>query len=180
MLAMGALLLTSCVTAPPLTGGAKVAPLADRAFSASGRLSARHGSDAVAAGFQWQHAPPRDALELATPLGQTVARLSGDAATHMARVELADGRALEAPDWASLTERSLGFPLPVTGLAAWIRGGAHPGSPYSTELDDGGRVTLLRQDGWEIGFDYGEARLPLRLRMTYPGVEVRIAVEHLE
>ena len=139
----------------------------------------RHGSEGVTASFQWQHAPPRDELELTTPLGQTVARLSGDAAQGLARVQLADGRALEAPDWASLTERALGFPLPVSGLVAWLRGGPHGGSPYATEME-GTRIAVLRQDGWEIAFDYAEGTLPARLRMTYPGVEVRIALERLE
>lgn len=175
-----AALLASCATVPPAREAARVAPVADQPFSAAGRLSARHGTDAVTAGFQWRHAPPRDELELATPLGQTVARLSGDAAAPLARVELADGRVLEATDWASLTERTLGFPLPVAGLAAWVRGGPHAGSPYSVETDGALRVALLRQDGWEIGFDYGEGSLPSRLRMTYPGVEVRIALERLE
>lgn len=159
--------------------GSRAPVLADRPFETQGRLTARHGADAVSANFRWTHAPPKDALELSTPLGQMVAELTGDDAAHIAQVRLADGRTLQASDWATLTERALGFPLPVTGLASWIRGGAHPGSAYQSETDMRGRTTLLRQDAWEILFDYGDdtSDAPLRMRMSYPDVEVRIALD---
>jgi len=156
--------------------------VADAPFTAEGRLSARHGSDAVSANYRWTHAPPRDELALSTPLGQTVAELTGDASVPYASVRGADGRVLEATDWSALTTRALGFPLPVTGLASWIRGGPHPGSAFESETDGMGRATLLRQDGWEIVLDYADERAtsPARLRLAYPDVEVRIAVSALE
>ena len=174
-----ALLVEGCATLEPRVGSVPVLP--DAPFNAQGRLSARHGADAVSANFQWKHSPPRDELSLSTPLGQTVAELSGDAAAHVARVRLANGDGLQADDWPSLTARALGFPLPVTGLASWIRGGAHPGSAYRAERDAAGRATLLRQDGWEIVFDYADetATTPTRIRMTFPDVEVRIVIDAL-
>ncbi|MEP7205381.1 MAG: outer membrane lipoprotein LolB [Casimicrobiaceae bacterium] len=162
------------------TAPATVNPVDDRHFVAEGRLSARHGTDAASASFRWNHAPPRDALDLTTPMGQIVAQFSGDADAHEARVQFADGRTMEAADFGTLTERALGFSLPVGGLAAWIRGGPHRATPFAAEVDDQGRVVLLRQDGWEIVFEYDEAATPARLRMNYPGVEVRVAVLRLD
>nr|MDQ6923170.1 outer membrane lipoprotein LolB [Pseudomonadota bacterium] len=49
------------------------------AYEIAGRLSVRHDADAFAATFHWSHAGDRDELNLASPLGQTVARLIGDA-----------------------------------------------------------------------------------------------------
>ena len=97
---------------------------------------------------------------------------------QLGQVRLADGRTMQACDWAALTQRALGFPLPVTGLASWIRGGARAGSAFQSEVDARGRATLVRQDGWEIVFDYADAAsdTPARMRMTYPDVEVRIAL----
>lgn len=171
-----ALVLAACATLPPGTGDAPV--IADRAFMAEGRLTARHGTDAVSANFRWSHDPPKDELELSSPLGQIVADLSGNTDAQLAQVRLADGRTMQASDWAALTQRALGFPLPVTGLASWIRGGARAGSAYQSEVDARGRATLVRQDGWEIVFDYADAAsdTPARMRMTYPDVEVRIAL----
>ncbi len=43
---------------------------------------------------------------------------------------MADGRRDDAPDWAALTDRALGAPVPVEGLSAWIVGAPRPGAPY--------------------------------------------------
>lgn len=154
-------------------------PVDDAAFDAAGRLSARHRSEAAAANFRWAHRDTGDELVLATPLGQTVAELAGDAAR--VRLTFPDGRVTEATDWESLTANVLGAPIPVRGLAWWIRGAGHPGSRHTVERERGGtRTTLLRQDGWEIVYDYtGDSARPSRLRMTYPDTEIRVAVDSL-
>ncbi len=151
----------------------------DTPFTAAGRLSARHGRDAVAVHFVWTHRPPRDELAVTSPLGQTVAELSGDASVPRVEARSADGRRAEASDWTTLTEQALGFPLPVSGLAAWIRGSPHPGTRHTLEADPAGRASVLRQDGWEIAYDYPDAgaRVPQRLRISYPEVEIRVVVD---
>ncbi len=155
------------------------APLA--AFDVGGRLSARHGSVAVAASFHWSHANERDEVELASPLGQTVALLSGDAS--QVRLQAADGRVSTASDWGALTEQGLGWPLPVQGLTYWIQGISRPGAPFTVETGDDGRTAVLRQDGWMIEYlayvqTADAAWRPSRLMLTYPDVELRIAIDH--
>lgn len=129
--------------------------------------------------FDWRHEPPRDEIAVSSPLGQTIAELSGDAAAGRVDVRTADGRQLTAADWMALTEQTLGFPLPVTGLAAWIRGEPRRGAAYTIESDRMGRVTLLRQDGWEVVYDYADAsaRVPNRLRAGYPDLELRVVID---
>jgi len=129
--------------------------------------------------FAWSHRPPLDDLAVTSPLGQTVAELSGDAVLRRVEVRTADGQRAEAADWTTLTERALGFPLPVSGLVAWIRGSPHPGAAYTREIDREGRVSVLRQDGWEVVYDYPDvaARRPLRLRIMYPEFEIRVVVD---
>jgi outer membrane lipoprotein LolB len=166
--------LAGCATVAPV-GDAPVAPAPDVAFEASGRLSARHGREAAAASFRWSHGRGRDELSLASPLGQTLARLSGDASG--VRLELPDGRSAEAGDFEALTANVLGAPLPVRGLAWWIRASPHPGSRAQIERDASARVSVLRQDGWEIVYDWGDDARPARLRMTYPDTEIRLVVD---
>lgn len=173
-------LLAACAGVPP--GGPAPGPridYVDTPFTAVGRLSARRGQDAVAVSFAWAHRPPRDELSVTSPLGQTVAELSGDASARRVEVRTADGRSAEAGDWATLTERALGFPLPVSGLVAWIRGAPHPGAAYTLEADREGRVAVLRQDGWEVVYDYPDAAAgrPLRLRLSYPELEIRVVID---
>lgn len=174
-----ATLLAACASLPD--GRAlEVAPAAaEAAFAVDGRLSARRGGDGVAVGFSWRHDPPRDTLTIANPLGQVLAELEGDTAAHRVAMTLADGRVADAPDWPVLTERVLGFALPVEALAAWVRGRPHARSPFAAEGDASGRVASLRQDGWGIDFSYPDAASarPTRLRLSGFDVEVRIVID---
>jgi outer membrane lipoprotein LolB len=172
------LMVAACASLAPVIQ-APVDVAADEHFVIDGRLSARHGTDAVTANFTWRHDAPLDELIVTTPLGQEVAELHGDARARRVEVRTADGRTDEAQDWATLTERALGFWLPVDGLSAWVRGAANAGVPATFEHDAAGRASVLRQQGWEIVYTYPDdaTRRPSRLRLTYPELEVRMVID---
>ena len=177
-----AALLGACATLPPPRAPEAPIVAADSPFDIGGRLSARRGDNGVAGSFSWTHDPPHDAITLATPLGQTLAVLQGQPGS--ASVRLSDGRVEEAPTWTTLTERAFGVTIPVDGLAFWIRGHAAPGSRATVERDARGRVSALRQNGWDIAYDYadGAASAPHRVTLTYPGaepIEVRAVVDRV-
>ncbi len=178
ILLAAASLLGACAAVPPAAPPRAEAIALDPAFAIEGRLSARRGTDAVAANFLWTHEPGADTIALSSPLGQMLAKLSGTTSGG-ARIERVDGTVAEAADWESLTLRTLAVPLPVTGLAWWIRGVPHPLAAHAMEPDGAGRPAVLRQDGWEIVYAYADdaARLPSRVRLTWPEVEVRIAID---
>ncbi|MEO6749042.1 MAG: lipoprotein insertase outer membrane protein LolB, partial [Casimicrobiaceae bacterium] len=69
-----AVLLTACTQAVRVDTEAHA--VADSPFGVTGRLSAHHASDALAANFNWQHRPDGDTIVLSTPLGQTLAKLA--------------------------------------------------------------------------------------------------------
>ena len=168
--------LAGCAT-PPRAGVAPAgAVAADARFELAGRLSAKHGENAVAASFRWTHAPGSDLLVLSTPFGQGLARLAGSADGVV--LELADGAVARAGDWEALTREALGVPVPVRGLAWWVRAAPHPGSAHVMERDAAGRAAVLRQDGWEIVFGYrDDDAQPTRLVLAYPNVEIRLALD---
>ncbi len=177
---VGAALLAACAPALIERAAPPSAVAAPAAFELTGRLSVRHGSDALAANFHWTHAGGRDELDLASPLGQTIARLSGDASG--VRLQTSDGRVAIASDWSSLTTRALGWPLPVEGLAFWIQGLPRDGAPAAIEAGSDGMPAALRQDGWSVvyqAFERGSDGVPRpqRLTLDYPEVELRIAVD---
>jgi outer membrane lipoprotein LolB len=154
---------------------------AEPAFDAAGRLSARRGSDGIAVHFNWRHAPSSDDFDVATPLGQTVARMRRD--TNSVRVERPNEAAVAYRDWSALTQAVLGVAIPVDGLASWIQGASDPSGAADVERDAAGRPLVLRQHGWEIVYAYagddGPSR-PSRLVMRYPDsepIEVRIVVD---
>ena len=179
-LAVVALALTACATTPPASVPQPPLSTADSPFVLGGRISAHRGDNAVAGSFSWQHDPAHDAIELSTPLGQTLAKLEGNATE--ASVQLSDGRSESAPTWHALTERAFGVTIPVDGLASWIRARPRPGAPFSVDRDAAGRVAELRQAGWDIVYAYADesAQAPFRVTLSYPGaepIEVRIVVD---
>ena len=181
--ALCAWLAAGCASlpAPPPTEAAF--PAVDAPFVIGGRISARRGDNGVAGAFSWTHDAQQDAIDLATPLGQTLARLQGD--RHEVTVQLSDGRVETAPTWSALTEQAFGVVIPVDGLAWWVRALPRASGRYGVERDGAGRVALLRQDGWEIVYAYADlaARQPSRITLQYPGadpIEVRVVVDRRE
>jgi outer membrane lipoprotein LolB len=177
-LALATAILVSCAPTAVQRPSAPL-PAALDAFDVSGRLSASHGSEGVTANFQWRHQGTRDDLELVSPLGQTIAVLTGDSAG--ARLQTSDGRVLTAQSWTKLTEQGLGWPLPVDGLTYWIQGVPRPGVPFRTEPDEAGRVAVLHQEGWTILYPayvaVGDASRPSRITADYPAMELRLAID---
>jgi outer membrane lipoprotein LolB len=149
-------------------------------FEAAGRLTVRHGVDALAANFHWHHDGDRDELDLSSPLGQTIARLSGGPGGVALRTT--DGRVATAADWPELTARALDWALPVGGLAFWIQGVPRFGAPFAFEPAADGAPSVLRQDGWTIVYqafapDPAGVSRPARMTLSYPDVEMRLAVD---
>lgn len=180
---VGLLALASC--APPAFERPASEPLAPprERFDLSGRLSARHSTESLSANFRWQHDGARDEFELGTPLGQTLARLTSDGSG--VELVLSNGRVERASDWATLTERGLGWPLPVAGLVYWIQGAPREGAPYLLDVDDNRDPNVLRQDGWTIAYqsfavtDEGTRR-PARMTLSYPDVELRLVIDKVQ
>ena len=172
--------LAACASLPPPATPQAPVTTVEAPFSIGGRISARRGDAAVAGAFTWTHDGQHDSIELSTPLGQMLAKLDGDA--HDVTVHLSDGRVESGPTWSALNEKVFGVTIPVDGLASWIRALPRPIAQYSVERDDSGRVSLLRQDGWEVVYAYADnaAPRPFRVTLRYPGaepVEVRVVVD---
>ena len=129
-------------------------------FDLAGRIAARYGNEAFTGNIAWRHAKGGDELLISTPTGQGVAQIlrQGDAVL----LKTAQGREYRAADSESLTERVLGFRLPIEGLAEWVRGQPAP---------------ELERRGWRVEYQERDAQQrPTRMRLTYPGIELRLAI----
>jgi len=129
-------------------------------FELNGRIAARYGQESFAGNVAWRHAERSDEMLLSTPLGQGVARIvrEGDAIV----LTTAEPKEYRAKDAESLTERVLGFRVPLEGLALWVRGQPAPD---------------LEARGWKVEYlDRDPQGRPTRLRITYPGIELRLAI----
>lgn len=167
--AAAALLLAACAT-PSFT-----LPPGEAEFELTGRIAARYRDDAGSGGIAWRHGATSDEMLLTSPLGQGIARLvrRGDEVVLTAQ----DGREFRAGDAESLTEQVLGFRLPLVGLADWVRGRPAPTPPPTLRHADGkGRLLQLEQSGWRVEYLEYQGDRPSRMRLTYPGLELRLAV----
>ncbi len=106
-------------------------------------------------------APTNTMLELSSPLGQLMARLT--IGPNTARLETADRGDFSAPDMDSLTDRILGWRIPVQYLSAWLQGKKTEGST----LDAQGRLLNANNGGWKLTVDEHNAQgKPARLSMV--------------
>jgi outer membrane lipoprotein LolB len=136
------------------------APEGPLEFSLAGRIAARSGKESFTGNITWRHAQGGDEMLISTPTGQGVAQIvrQGDAVL----LRTAEPREYRAADSEELTERVLGFRLPIEGLAQTVQGKPSP---------------ALEARGWKVEYqDYDAQRRPTRLRLTNGAAEVRLAI----
>ena len=129
-------------------------------FSLAGRIAARSGKEAFTGNLSWRHAREGDEMLITTPTGQGVAQIirQGDAVV----LKTSEPREYRAADSEELTERVLGFRLPIEGLAETVQGKPSPS---------------LEGRGWKVEYqEFDAQRRPTRLRLTNAGAEVRLAI----
>jgi outer membrane lipoprotein LolB len=146
----------------------------DVEFDLSGRLAARYGNEAFSGNIAWRHAPSADELLITSPLGAGVARIVRDGDSVV--LTTAEPREYKARDAEALTEEVLGFRLPLSGLADWIRGRPSDKALAKADYDEQGRLRSLEERGWKIDYQEYEGKLPSRIRLTYPDIELRLSI----
>jgi outer membrane lipoprotein LolB len=146
----------------------------DVEFDLSGRLAARYGNEGFTGNLAWRHAGSADELLITSSLGAGVARIvrEGDSVV----LSTAEPREYRARDAEALTEEVLGFRLPLSGLADWVRGRPSDKTAAKADYDEQGRLRLLEERGWKIEYQEYEGKLPSRMRLTYPNIELRLAI----
>jgi outer membrane lipoprotein LolB len=169
-----------CATRPPQ------APLppsnADlRDFALEGRVAVKLAQKGYSASLRWRHSPGADALRLLSPVGTTIATL--DATPAGVTLVDADRRVHRSRDIEALTREVLGWDLPLDGLKHWVLGRADPSASVDDEARDArGRLSRLRQSGWQITYPaYAEdGALPSRLTLAREGLNLRLVVDRWE
>lgn len=174
------LLLGACATPPTLN---TVSPVhrGDTAFNLNGRFAVHHQDANYSGGLRWQHQAQRDELLLQGPLGITAARIVSDSQTALLE---RNGKRYQAADVASLMQQVLGWGLPLAVLHHWLLGDADETLPAVVERDVQGRITLLRQSGWEVRYvryaDDSAASLPSRMILRRENLQVQLLLDEWE
>ena len=174
--------LVGCASVPPASQPvARPAQAEQAVFALTGRLAIRHDGERSSSNMRWTHHATEDEIMLFAPLGQTVARIRRDAGGVV--LDTAD-KHYNAQDTEDLTQRALGWHLPLDGLRYWVLALPVPGSAASIERDANGQVSLMQQDGWEIRYTRYAAQapdsLPLRMDLQREGMELQLLIDEWE
>jgi outer membrane lipoprotein LolB len=158
-------------------GCAQLPPVAsqDTVFELSGRIAVKYREEAASGNVAWRHARESDELLITSPVGSSVARVvrSGN---EIVLTTTGEGEH-RASDAEALTEKVLGFRIPLAGLTDWVRGRQVEGSPAAVVRDKDGRPASIEQNGWNVEYqEFGSDGLPVRMKLTYPGIELRLAI----
>ncbi|HEY0063513.1 MAG TPA: outer membrane lipoprotein LolB [Telluria sp.] len=149
----GAAALTGCASAPSAPPSqATVAAYRD-SIELAGRLSVNYERDGkldtLSGKFSWVQRADRIDVALASPLGQTIAKIT--VTPQQATLTQGDKPARVAADIDSLTAQTLGWSLPVSGLRDWLQGFASGpgGSRFAASPANNSFTTA---DGWRLTF----------------------------
>jgi outer membrane lipoprotein LolB len=148
-------------------------------FEIHGRIGVQTNPRGFSGSLQWQHEAAHDEIMLFSPLGSQVAEIS--ASPDGVTLLTSDGEKYQAADAAALTQKTLGWSLPLRGLTDWVTGRPAAGPVEDVHWDAAGRITVLRQFGWNIEYiEYTAAdglQLPSRINMKSPQLNLKLIIE---
>ena len=177
-----AAVLTGCATTSGPLSQAPVAAYRDT-INLDGTMSANYQRDghpgSVTVKFEWEQTPGRVDVNLATPLGQTVAKIS--VTPESATLTQADRAPRVAKDLETLTRDSLGWSLPVSGLRDWLQGYA-TGADGKRFTASPANNTVVTKDGWRLRFvtwqdDAATNPQPKRIDADREELAIRFAIQ---
>jgi outer membrane lipoprotein LolB len=153
-------------------------------FSLEAKMAVQYAGKGYTARMEWQHQAQEDTMRIFSPLGQQVALIHRT--PHAVTLTDQNGKEHEASDVASLTERLLGWRLPLAGLSQWILGIPHSASPFEASYLENGAAASLVQDQWQINYgDYQQTalngaleQLPYTTRLQQQDVRLKLVIQH--
>ena len=109
-----------------------------RQFTLKGRIGVQTEGKGFSGGLNWQHANSNDDISLYSPLGGQVANIKKTSVS--VTLQDAKGNTLSATDAETLTQKTLGWKLPLAGLADWSLGRPNNSPVQSITWDEQGRL----------------------------------------
>ena len=184
-----ALYLSGCAsippspTTPPVTQNINQQHLAKltqiQHFALKGRLGVVTQKQGFSGGIDWNHEQVNDNIEVYSPLGGKVASIVKTSTEVTLTTQ--DGHSIKANDAETLTELALGWRLPLAGLSDWALGKPTKSKIDASTWDEQGRLTTLKQDGWDISYEnYTENNgyfLPNKIVLKSEKVNLKLLVE---
>ncbi len=161
-------LLAACQTTPIKPTAWQVGSRDALNFNASGRLAVKQNDKGSYANFDWDSNGKMQQLSVNTPLGNTVGELCQDSNGVVAIAS--NGETYQAATASELSERLMGFAIPVESLDLWAHGYYADNQPHT--VDEQGR---LLQAGWKIERQVDAEGHPRLLVLDNQQLSIRLA-----
>jgi outer membrane lipoprotein LolB len=148
-------------------------------FALAGRIAVLTETKGFSGSMRWHHQPDRDAVSFYSPLGTQIGQLEANAT--MATLTTSDQKTYQANDVEILTQQTLGWSLPMSGLHNWVLGRPNGSGAEILAWDEAGRIAHLTQDGWDIEYPaYKEVsgrQLPAKIVMKSRKLDLKLVIE---
>lgn len=148
-------------------------------FSIQGRIGVQTNSKGFSGSLHWQHHDNGDDINLFSPLGSQVASITKSSVEVV--LQDASGKSFSAVDAETLTQQTLGWKLPLTGLTDWAVGRPSQSPIQNSSWNEQGQLTRLEQDGWNIEYDnyqqQGAYILPGKIYLKSDKLNLKLLVE---
>lgn len=141
-------------------------------FDASGRLGIKIDEKGSYAHFDWVRKNGVETIDVNTPIGSTVGQLCRDAQGVLAKDASGNIYTAETPE--KLSEKLLGYNLPIKYLSVWANGEWVNGESYSFTSNG-----QLRQLGWTISRELAEDGTTRILLLENDKMSVRMVFNHI-
>lgn len=180
-------LLAACAPTsvrPPLQGTESVqvaresALAAQPAWSFSGRVAVNSAGNAGNARIDWKQDGADYDIRLSAPItgkGWRLRRVGAEIS-----LEGLEGGTRTGADAEALLQKATGWRIPVSAMAAWVRGARAAGARADLEFDPSGLPATIKQWGWAVeyrGWTGAGMPLPTRVFASQPDASVRLVIE---
>lgn len=144
-------------------------------WNLKGRMGLRVPGDSGTLSLEWQQNKESYLIYLDGPLGQSVAKISGQ--PGFVALE-ASGKRYQDRNPEKLLFELTGWDLPVSLLRYWVMGLPSPESKAITQLNNRGYPELIVQKGWQVEYlqykDFSGVTLPVRIKIRQDGVQATL------
>lgn len=144
---------------------------------ASGKIAVQTARDSGSATVTWAERRGNYTISLVGPLGSHGMWLTGRPGSVTLRT--ADGKTASARSPEKLLAAQ-GVALPISNMRYWVRGLPVPGIPANTQFDHYGRLTSLKQQGFNILYlsytNVGGVDLPQRMSLSSSTVRAKVMI----
>lgn len=144
-----------------------------------GRIALRTGEDGYNGTLSWEQFEDDLDFRFRGPFGFGGFRIHGD--LDRLRIKTTAGDEILLTDPQAEMEERFGWSLPVYSMRFWIVGVSDPALEAEEDVDEGGRLIYLSQDGWDVTYDgykvHDGLMLPRKIVMESGDVRIRVVTD---